>query len=352
MISFSRSLQVRRLNRLRFFGFIALLTFLLLSVIVVENLLVSTLVAFVISYLLSPIVNNLERRGFDRFWSTLWTFMIAGILIGLIVFLILPNFSTALLTLQKEAPKYINGFSRLIEDLEIRGRRLLGPLFPLELKEYAVDSLTKHSENFFNEVPRFLKQTLTVMILGPFIAFFMIKDGRSLLRQAFNLVPNHIFETALSLQHQINHQIGHFVRARLLEALIVGLVTWIGLVMIRFPFSLLLALFAAITNLIPYIGPLIGMIPAVIIALVNGVSSFDLLLLFGVYAIAQVIDGAFLIPFFVARLVNLHPVTVILVIIAGAQFMGVLGMIISIPVASTLKVTLESIYRHLTESQV
>lgn len=320
--------------------------------LIVENLLISTLIAFVISYLLSPIVNNLERRGFDRSWSTLWTFCVVGALIGVCAFLVFPNLAAALMALQKEAPNYISGLSKLLQDSEEYGRRIFGPLFALDLREVAESSLTKGSEAFFNEIPGFLKRTLTVMLLGPFLAFFMVRDGRAMVRKIFNIVPNSIFETALSLQHQINQQIGHFVRARLLEALIVGAVTWIGLVAIQFPFSLLLAIFAAITNLIPYIGPLIGMIPALGIALVNGSSSFDLFLLFTVYAIAQIIDGALLIPFFVARIVNLHPVTVILVIIAGAQFMGVLGMIISIPVASTLKVTFETVYRHLTESRI
>lgn len=347
-----RHLQVRRINRLRLIGFVAVLIFFLGAVAVIENLLVSTIVAFVISYLLSPIVNRLERQGYDRFWSTFFTFFVTGLIIVLSSVLIFPNLSAALVALQEEAPKYISGFSTLVAESEEKIRRIFGPLIPLDVKGYATESLTRTSEAFFNEVPRFIQQTLTVMVLGPFIAFFMIKDGRTFLRKAFNIIPNHIFETALSLQHQINNQIGHFVRARLLEALIVGLVTWFGLVLIHFPFSLLLAIFAAITNLIPYVGPLIGMVPALVIALVNGVSSFDLLLLFIVYAVAQLIDGAFLIPFFVARIVNLHPVTVILAIIAGAQFMGVLGMIISIPLASTLKVTFETIYRHLTESRV
>tara|TARA_Y100001935_G_C17291156_1_gene503401 strand:- start:1048 stop:2103 length:1056 start_codon:yes stop_codon:yes gene_type:complete len=344
--------QIRRLNRIRLFVFFLLLVFLLTAVFVIENLLVSTLVAFVISYLLNPIVNHLERRGFSRMWSTFWTFTLVGGLIGLTAFLVFPIFSSAILGLQQEAPKYIEGLSQLIEELEKHLKGFSGPLLSLDLREYAVSSLTQGSEVFFNRLPGFLKQTFTVMMLGPFLAFFMVKDGRAILRQTFNLIPNHIFETALSLQHQINHQLGFFVRARLFEALLVGLVTWLGLVLIDFPFSLLLALFAAVTNLIPYIGPLIGMIPALVIALVNGSSSFDLFLVFGVYAIAQFIDGFVLIPFFVAKIVNLHPVTVIIVIIAGSQFMGILGMIISIPLTSAAKVTLEAVYRHLTESRI
>lgn len=348
----TRQLHLKRINRVRLMAFFTLLFFLIACVLVVENLLISTLIGFVIAYLLGPIVNHFERRGVDRLWSTLWTFFVFGSLIIVAGVFIFPNLSTALVGLQQETPSYISGFSKLISSLETQARGLFGSWFSMDLNEWVEERLTLGMASFFNHIPGFIKQLLMVMLLGPFIAFFMVKDGRKILRQLLALIPNHIFETALSLQHQINIQIGYFVRARLLEAGIVGAVTWAGLMIIGFPFSLLLAIFAAITNLIPYIGPLIGLIPALTIALVNSSSNFELLLLFLVYLIAQLIDAGLLIPFFVARIVNLHPLTVIIVIIAGAQFMGVLGMIISIPLASTLKVTVETLYRHLTESRL
>ena len=101
----------------------------------------------------------------------------------------------------------------------------------------------------------------------------------------------------------------------------------------------------------PYIGPLIGALPAFAIALVNGYSSLGVFLVALVYVVAQLIDAGILIPMLVAKIVDLHPVTVIIVIIAGAQVLGILGMIISIPVASTLKVTFSTIYRHLIDTR-
>ena len=163
------------------------------------------------------------------------------------------------------------------------------------------------------------------------------------------LVPNSVFEMVLDLQYQINRQLGQFIRARFLEASIVGLVTFLGLSLISFPFAFLLGGFAALTNLIPYIGPIIGAIPAVIIALVNNYETWDLSFLIGVYLIAQLIDAGILVPILVARIVNLHPVTVVLLIILGGQFMGILGMIISIPLANALKVTALAVYEHITQ---
>lgn len=346
----NRQLALRRLNRLRLFGALAILFIIFLIVLAVQNLLVSCILAFVIAYILGPFVNRLERQGMDRFWATFCVFGASGgilIILGSVVF---PSVGTMLSGLQAEMPKYIAGFTRLLADGEEKVSAFLGPISTFDLNSFVENYLTSWTQNFFDQLPRFLTQFFTVMLLGPFLAFFMVKDGRNVLRQGLAIVPNNIFEPALSIFHQINQQIGHFVRARLLEALIVGLVVWIGLLALQTPYALLFAVFAGLTNLIPYIGPLIGFAPALAFGLVNGMTSFDLVLLTMVFAIAQIIDMAFLIPVMVAKIVNLHPVTVIVVIIAGAQVMGILGMIISIPFAATLKVTVGTIYRYLTES--
>lgn len=347
-----RQLELRRVNHLRLVGILMILIALLVVVLAVENLLVSCLLAFVIAYLLGPLVNHIERNGANRVNATVLVFTFAGSLLGLLAFWIFPYIGNALSGLQTEAPKYISGFSRLLQDGESRLTEILGPISQsIDPTQYVETTLTNWTQNFFDQLPRFLKQLFTVMLLGPFLAFFMVKDGRHLLRSLLGIVPNNTFEAALSLVHQINQQIGSFVRARLLEAVFVGFVTWVGLAIIQFPFAILLAVFAGLTNLIPYIGPIIGFIPALIIGLVNGLSSFDLALLVMVYLIAQLIDIMFLIPVVVAKIVDLHPVTVIIVIIAGSQILGILGMIISIPVAATLKVTIGTIYRHITESR-
>jgi putative permease len=158
-----------------------------------------------------------------------------------------------------------------------------------------------------------------------------------------------LFELALNLKHQINEQLGGFIRARLFEAGIVGFVVWLGLAAVGFPYAILLAIFAGLTNLIPYIGPIIGAIPAILIGLVTGLSGWVLLAVAGVYAAAQLIDNFLVIPLVVARIVNLHPVAVVIVIIVGAQMAGILGMIISIPVACILKITAVALYEHLVE---
>lgn len=342
---------LRRSNRWKLMGLVALLSLIFILLVTIENLLVSAILALMISYILGPAVNYLERQGLERTLSTAFVFLAVGVMIVSSALWLAPYFSENLPRLQNDMPRLITGIGQFISELEHRVRVFVGPQSNFALEAKVEAELTEWTQDFFAHLPGMVKTFITVMLLGPFLAFFMVKDGRSALRVVLNLMPNQLFETALNLLHQINFQIGQFVRARILESLIVGLVTTSGLLLISFPYAVLLGAVAGITNLIPYIGPLIGALPAFAIALVNDHTSLGVFLLASVYVAAQLIDAGILIPMLVAKIVDLHPVTVIIVIIAGSQVLGVLGMIISIPVASTLKVTFTTIYRHLIDTR-
>lgn len=342
---------LKRVNRWKLVALLTVLVGFVVVVLSVENLLVSSLIAFVVSYTVGPAVNVLERYGISRTLSTIFVFVWVGTLLFLCGYVIAPYLGETLFRLKDDMPRFIEGVGHFISELESRVHSIAGPLASIDLTSRVESFLTSGTNHFFEALPSFVKTFITVMLLGPFLAFFMVKDGRTLLRSLLGLVPNQLFETVLSMLSQINMQIGQFVRARLLESFIVGLVTSAGLLIISFPYAALLGILAGITNLIPYIGPIIGAVPAFLVATVNGYSSLDIALVATVYIVAQLIDAGFLIPLLVAKIVDLHPVTVIVVMIIGAQVLGVLGMIISIPVASTLKVTVSTIYRHLIDTR-
>ncbi len=348
----SREQILRRQSLIRLGAFLSVLALALLIVVKVENMLVSCLLSFVFSYLIGPLVNYLERRGVDRVLATTTLFVTIGVLLGLTIYLTLPMLVERVQIMQTDLPKYMAGITRLVESLQVKMRFLQGIGVDIDVSDLIQERVMPATEQVFGALPQIFKKLFTVLLLAPFLAFFMIKDGRHFSRTLLALVPNNLFELTYNIYHQINDQMGQFVRARLMEAAIVGFVTWLGLWMISFPFAEVLAAFAAITNLIPYVGPVIGTIPAVLIAMVNGASAVEMSLVLLVYFVAQLIDAAFIIPVVVAKIVDLHPVTVIVVIIIGAQVMGVLGMLISIPVASALKVTIGTVFRYLTDYRV
>ena len=313
----------------------------------VNNLFISFLLAFVISYLTRPLLPPLERVGLSYNMALILVFFTGISLIGLLGIWGFPLLSHQISNLQTEWPRYSEGLLTLIENIELKTKNWLG--LNVELQEKGKAKLLSLSQVILKDMPSYLLQVLSILLLAPFLAFFMLKDSQKISKRFMVLVPNSVFEMVLDLQYQINRQLGQFIRARFLEAFIVGLVTFLGLSLISFPFAFLLGGFAALTNLIPYIGPIIGAVPAVIIAVVNNYETWNVILVIAVYLVAQLIDAGILVPILVARIVNLHPVTVVLLIILGGQFMGILGMIISIPVANALKVTFVAVYEHITQ---
>ncbi len=351
----SRNL-LRRERRWRLIGFLAILISSATLIIAIKGLLVSAILGFVIAYLFSPIVDWLERRGLGRGLATVLPFVIGGIIVGIGISIILPLVIDQATHLVERLPHYQQELTSLVSAIEHKYRAYwkVGQINPS--KELG-DWIAMKTADISAALPDAVSHSFTVLLLAPFFAFFMLQDGNSISRSLLSFVPNPLFEIALNLRHQINDQLGGFIRARFLEAAIVGLVVWIGLFALDFPYTTILSIFAAATNLIPYLGPIIGAVPAILITLVSpefaitepGTSAASMLVLISsVYLIAQLVDVVFIIPLVVAKIVDLHPVTVVVMIIVGAEVGGILGMVISIPVASAIKLTFKALYSHLT----
>lgn len=349
----------QRLRRERLIKSIAVLSILAsVAVIIfaVDFMLVSFVMAFVVNYLLSPLVNALERRGMSRNLAIMIPFLSTGVLIGVGIYNLLPIASQQFTLLESQLPRYQVDLANLISSAEERFKGF-SKLYNVSFSQTINAWIVAKTSVLSSALPEFISGSATVLLLTPFLAFFMLQDGRRMSRSVLSMVPNNFFELALNLHHQLNAQMGGFIRARFLEAAIVGLVVWVGLQIVDFPYAILLGVFAGVTNLIPYLGPLIGAVPAVVIALISQDAmitssiGINLFIVTSIYLFAQLVDVAFIIPLVVARIVNLHPVTVIVVIVIGSQVMGVLGMMISIPVASAIKLVFQTFYKHLTEAR-
>lgn len=344
-----QNLTIKKIHRRKLIFFLGLLLAFFIGLLFVKNLLVSFLLAFVGFFLLSPMVDFLERRGLSRIWSAGVPFFVVCLLCWIAIQLFLPLLISQFEGLKTEYPKYAAGFEKILVDVKLRVAQLTDSVYAERIASHIQEYLQSTMKNIFRDLPEVISSSLTVLFLAPFLTFFMLIDGRKWVRTILSLVPNSFFELALNLNHQISTQMGGFIRARLLESFIVSIVTWLGLILIQFPYALILSVIAGILNLIPYIGPFIGAAPAFLIAMASQETSVNYALLSLVYISAQVIDMIIIVPLVVAKIVNLHPVTVVLAVMVGSQVMGVLGMIISIPMASVIKVTFQSLYVHLTE---
>jgi putative permease len=316
-------------------------------VLIVDKLLVSFVLAFVMNYLLAPFVNALERAGLSRKLAVTGLFVLMAAVFTATMLLLLPIINQQLAHFKNQLPQFVDGIAHLLSVTETKLKALSFGLYTVDIGQSASRTVSAQSGRIFQELPQAISSSISILLLAPFFAFFMLLDGHGFAKKLMTLVPNNLFEPALNLKHQINTQLGDFIRARLLESGIVGLVVCGGLMLIGFPYAIILGAFAGLSNLIPYIGPVIGAVPALLVAFVEGMPGWTVLMVAAVYLAAQLIDNFLIIPLVVAKIVDLHPILVVIVIIIGAQLGGLLGMIISIPVACILKLTLTTVYQHV-----
>ncbi len=184
---------------------------------------------------------------------------------------------------------------------------------------------------------------LTFVVIVPFVAFFFLKEGRHLTRCLMALVPNAYFELCLNLMYQANRQIGNYIRGQLLAVLVVSVLAISGLSILGLYYALPLGLLAGLANVIPFLGPLIGIVCSSIVALATGGGLAMVAKVIVMFLVIQLIDNVLIQPTMVAKSVELHPLVVLFVVMVGSQLMGIVGMLIAVPLTGIAKVSGQTI---------
>jgi predicted PurR-regulated permease PerM len=329
------------------------------------------IIALVIAYLLHPIVcwiecNVMYSKKFlksknekqvkhvqlKRTISVLLTYMLV---IGIIVILLYSTYAIIGGQISKQVDlnavidsisSYSERYNQIYDQLKVK---LENSGLSDNLKEQFINTAESANEilgsavsKSFDQIRRLGSNVVNIM-LGLIIAFYILKDleyFKQLYKEtAEALMKERKNQKFKNLLIDINLIISKFIRGQLLDALIVGILSSIGLSIIGLDFSVLIGMTAGIANIIPYFGPVIGSVPAVIVGLLSG-SPIKALLAVIVLVVVQQIDGALISPKVVGDSVGLHPVFVMLSILIGGAYFGLWGMLIAVPTAAIIKMFL------------
>lgn len=213
-----------------------------------------------------------------------------------------------------------------------------------------VDLLARRLQTSGNDlivaVPALMGALLEWVLLTPVFLWFMLRAGTRLKKSFLDLVPNPWFERTYMLFHQFNGRFGDYIIAKTIEATILGGLVALGLWAVGFPYAALLGLAAGLTNILPYVGPILGWLPALAVgALQPGEGAANIAAMNAVYLLANLVDMAIVFPLLVSKIVNLHPLVVVGSVIMGSQLAGIAGMLLSVPAAAFLKLVLTQIHR-------
>lgn len=306
----------------------------------VSGLFVPMLLSLVAAFLLDPLVGMLEKRHIPRTRAIFCMFFLVAALLLFTGSWLISYGQNMWDSLLRDFPRYTSQLVAYLRDAQLSWQTRLPFLEQYDLTGTVRSTAEQVLSFILVETPKSALKLGSLMVLVPIFSFFFLRDGNTIMRGLVSLAPNRYFEMAHDLSFLVSRQMAHFIRGRILEAAIIGGVITIGLSLTDIRYAPLLGLFAGITNLIPYVGPIIGMIPGILIAAVDlgiGGQFWWIVLLYIV--IAQVIlDNFILIPVLISRVANLHPLMVILAIVMGGKLYGVIGMIIGVPIVSAFKI--------------
>jgi len=303
------------------------------------------LLSVLISYLLHPTVNRLERKGLVRGWAILIVFSALLLVFGLFFFLLPPGIVRELQSLYTDFPAFIFSLEQGIRAWQSRWM----PRYPLLARVDLVAQLATFRQairvHLLQVLPTLSKALTPYILFVPILTFFLLRDGPIFRKALFRLVPNRYFEMVFILQYRLSRQLRSYLRGILLDSLFVGTVTTLGLHLANIRYALFFGLTYGLANLVPFFGPILGTLPGILLAASQGSTVEAVFPALLVYGLAQFISITLIIPLLMSRMVQLHPVVVIMAVIAGANLFGPIGPLIAVPLTCILKVILwESYY--------
>lgn len=304
------------------------------------------ILAAAIVFILNPVVTWLHRRGIHRAIGTAASYVGVLGLVALLGLLVVPLASDQARQLSKDWNTISAKGEKWIDDTAASSKGTFWEFSAQELKDNAFGKQTplKDQLSRIRKVGLRVFHILLILFLGPIIAFYLLVDLPHVRAILEELIPDAARPEVMAVSHRLNRAIGGFFRGQLLVALIVGIMCSVGLAVIGLKFWFLIGMVAGLFNIIPLVGPWIGGVPGVAIALTTG-SPVQALLVVAIMAGAQQVDNHFITPQVMHRVVHLHPAAVILALLAGGTLGGFFGLLLAVPVTAALKIILGHLWR-------
>lgn len=318
--------------------------------VIFSTLVAPMILAFIFYYLLNPAVDWMERHKIKRIWGVAILFIaIIGIIAGLVALAFQP-IQEQVTSLVDNFPSYVdsigttvlswvegtaleNSASNLVEWLNSWVSNI--PSLAVDYFDTAISGLT----SIFSTV----SNILVVIVTFPIIAFFLLKDDEKFFSYAVKIIPPKFRKDTKNIFATINNQVGSYIKGQLMISLSLGIMMFIGFSIIGLDYSAILSIVVMFTSIIPFVGAALAMIPALIVALIT--SWFMVLKLLIVWGVVQFVDGNVVEPNIMGKNLNVHPLTIIIVLLVLGDLLGFVGLILGVPIYAISRVLITFVFR-------
>ncbi|CDQ20541.1 AI-2E family transporter [Halobacillus karajensis] len=301
------------------------------------------LIAGFLFYILRPVVHLISKV---RFIPVPFAILIVFVFIGGLLYM-------GVWLLADTVQKQMNDLSKMPEEMkqtaEEAGQKLKendmgvisGASIQQRMTEYfggITQQIGEHMMSVFSTIAG----ATTVLIIVPFVLFFFLKDGHRLIPFLKRALPEKHQPRGVKVLQDLDYTVSSYIIGQVTIAAVDGVLTYIGYLIIGIDYALILGLFVTLTCVIPFVGPVIGAIPAIVVALMQEPSLAIYVII--TFIVVQQLESNLVAPFVFGERLNIHPLTVILLLVVAAPLYGVVGMIIAVPTYSVLKVLLKHGY--------
>ncbi|MBK8509604.1 MAG: AI-2E family transporter [Candidatus Competibacter sp.] len=305
------------------------------------------LVSALLAYLGDPLIDWLETHKISRSWAVTLVFGVLLLIVALLLLVLIPLSAHQFKSLIQHLPGYVEWFQASIVPW-LREHLAIDPeIFELS---YLKTQMNAYAEEIGNLATRLLLSFqsssavafnwLANLILVPVVTFYLLRDWDLLVAKVHSLLPRRIEPVVRRLARESNEVIGAFLRGQFIIMGVLAVLYSAGLSIIGLDFSLLIGLISGLVSFVPYLGPIIGIAAASIVAIMQTQSFLTVLPILVIFGIGQLVSDFLLMPRLVGDRIGLHPVTVMFAVLAGGQLFGFFGVLLALPAAAVIAVVL------------
>ncbi|MEK7452711.1 MAG: AI-2E family transporter [Patescibacteria group bacterium] len=309
-------------------GILILLFFVFLFLI--KNILIILFLSLIIASAISPVVSYLQKRKIPRILGVLFVYLLIVIFIATLLYLIVPTVVNEIRLLASGLPAYYeelsNKFSKTIIELS--------PDYAKTTQDFLInfgDKIKNLTSSVFKTIAGIFGGFATFGIVFV-ISFYLAVQDRGIEYFIRMVTPKPSEEYVLNLWVRVERKLGLWLQGQFILGLIIGIVVFLGLTILGVPYALLLGIIAGIFEIIPVVGPIFSAVIGIIIALIIDPVLAMWTTLF--YVIIQQFENHILVPNLMKKMTGLNPIIIIISLLIGLELGGILGMLISVPIAT------------------
>jgi predicted PurR-regulated permease PerM len=285
-----------------------------------------------LAYILNPVIKYFEVRGIKRAYAVTGLYLTFGALVFTIIYLLFHFLSFEIESLQQSWPAYADRIQQVVTSLNSKLVKNYPYLAGLKL--------TDKLNHVLEIIPQFiltLLPALTLLFVVPFITFFMLLGGASIIDYLLDHVPSRYAEIILHIASRIDASLGNYLRGILTEAFIIFLLAFTGLLVMNLNYAAFIAILIGVSSLVPYAGAFLGAVVSSIVAYFQFGAMMPILKILLFFAGIRFLDDWFLQPYIMKKAVKLNPAIILFALLAGWELGGIWGVIFAIPVTCIIK---------------